>query len=190
MLPSYNISIKLTWFFLVLESPYQVEVKRLDGIRRDPPARRWTSTLAFSKLRNAILFNFFVKISSWVEISNLLFFVVFWTRRPLDPSRFWRGQAIFCYILTDGWSTSRCPMLTLSSAIERRARGFSFQLLRMLIGQLQLPQRAGRSSKSWRNTTCSNTITCIDNYTPLNIVYTVSRSLRVFYGGKRKGREP
>ena len=163
--------------------------KGSEAIRRDPPAHRWTLTLAFSKLRNAILFKFFVKISSWVEFSNLLFFVVFWTRRPLDPSRFRRGQAIFCYIHSHGWSISGCPIIFLSSAIERRARGLSFPLLRMLIRQLQLPQRAGRSSKSWRNTTCSNTITCIDNYTPL-IVYTVSRSLLVFYGGKRKGREP
>ena len=92
---------------------------------------------------------FFVKISSWVEFSNLLFFVVFWTRRPLDPSRFRRGQAIFCYIHSHGWSISGCPIIFLSSGIERRARAPSFPLLRISIGSWQLPQRAARSARSW-----------------------------------------
>ena len=92
---------------------------------------------------------FFVKISSWVEFSDLLFFVVFWTRRPLDPSRFWRGQAIFCYIHSHGWSISGCPIIFLSSGIERRARAPSFPLLRISIRSWQLPQRAARSARSW-----------------------------------------
>ena len=69
-------------------------------------------------------------------------FVVFWTPRSLDPDRFRPGQAIFCYNHSHGRGTCRSPILALSTAIERRARGLSFPLLKILIGSWQLPQRA------------------------------------------------
>ena len=86
----------------------------------------------------------------------MLFFVVLWKEIYWDTDQFLQKGSIFYYIHGHGWSISGCPIIFLSSAIERRARGLSFPLLRMLIGQLQLPQRAGRSWKRWRNTTCSN----------------------------------
>ena len=155
-----------------------------------PPWELWVSTSPFSELRNAIPFNFFLKISSWVDFLDLIFFVVFWTPGSLDPDRFPQKSWFSCSVHGHGRGTCRSPILELSSAIERRARGLSFPLLRIFIGYQQLLQRAAWSAKSWQNTTVSNTTTHTDNYAQLSLDI-VSSPLLTLYGGKggKEGRE-
>jgi len=79
----------------------------------------------------------------------MLFFVVSWKEIDWDTDQFVKKCWFFRYIHSHGWSTSQCPIIALSSGIERRARAPSFPLLRILIGSWQLPQRAARSARSW-----------------------------------------
>ena len=79
----------------------------------------------------------------------MLFFVVLWKEIYWDTDQFLQKGSIFHYIHGHGWSISGCPIIFLSSGIERRARAPSFPLLRISIGSWQLPQRAARSARSW-----------------------------------------
>ena len=133
-------------------------------------------------------FIFFLKKGSEVVLTGLLFFVVSWKEIDWDTDLFVKKGWFFRYIHSHGWGTCRSPMLALSSAIERRARGLSFPLLRIFIGYRQLPQRAGWSAKSWQNTRFCNTINHIDNYAKLSL-YIVSRPLLSFYAGKGGGED-
>ena len=150
-----------------------------------PPISREVLVPPFSILRNAINLIFCFLESSWIKVSNVLVLWSFWTPWSFDPDRFRPGQAIFCYIHSHGRGTCRSSMLALSSAIERRARGLSFPLLKIFIGYQQLLQRAAWTLKSWQNTTFCPLLR-FDNYTQL--VYFVSRPPTCFLWWKRMGK--
>ena len=118
------------------------------------------------------------------QLYSCLTFPYFWVPPDIDIDviTLWFS----CSVHGHGRGTCRSPILGLSSAIERRARGLSFPLLRIFIGYQQLLQRAAWSAKSWQTTTVSNTTTHTDNYHYAQLsLYIVSSPLLTLYDGKR-----
>ena len=110
-----------------------------------PETERFWHTISQSSVMR--FFSIFFVGKFMDQIFPFLVFLVLWKESGWDTDRFPRGRWYFCYIPTECWCTCRCPILALSSAIERTAQAPSFPLLRFWNGYRQLPQWARWSEK-------------------------------------------